>query len=180
MKIVGVDAESEGLLGAIWAIGAVAIGEVEDDSRCEIFALFEGRTSYPPRDPWVFENIWPVCQVLTPHSRSVMLEWFWDWWRRRAQEGYIAVADFGVPVEARLFRDCMIDEHPRWFEGPYPLHELGTLLLAAGRDPDMPREELAREVGMAEFVKHNPVHDAEMTARAAYMLLKQLEKARER
>lgn len=165
MKIIGIDAETDGLYGPIWAIGMCVLSE---DGRVD--SNFGVRTSYEPSDEWVRTNIWPVCQGLPTMSRTRMHDEFWNHWRDLTDKGWITIADFGAPVEARLFRDMIADDRSRWFQGPYPLHELATALLLNGYDPDIARETLAERVGMVEFVKHNPVHDAEMTARTFYAL----------
>jgi hypothetical protein len=84
---------------------------------------------------------------------------FYESWKGKAD--VIFVADCGSPLEAAFFRDCVLDdvENRKW-AAPYPLHELGTLLLARSKDPigTYPRLD-------AECPPHHPVKDALQSAR---------------
>lgn len=50
-----------------------------------------------------------------------------------------------------------MDLENRMWNGPYPMHELGTALLVTGHDPDINGRELA---GRDDLVQHDPVDDA--------------------
>ena len=118
------DAETDGLYGAVWAIGAV----VQTHDGVEI-ARFAGQVDPSDlTDGWVRENI--AAHIKLPRS----------------------------PVESGLFRACVEDSPAeRTWEGPYPLHEVATLLLAAGIDPDIDRVEFS---GLTGLTKHNPIDDS--------------------
>jgi hypothetical protein len=52
------------------------------------------------------------------------------------RERSLAISFVGVPVEARLFRECIEDDsETRKYQGPYPLHDLATIFLMNGLDP---------------------------------------------
>jgi len=161
MNVFSVDAETDGLYGHVWAIGAVVLDGADEVAR---FAgqLDPDDTRFPPfrrgvTDPWVREHIVPVVDLPRFASHRLLIEAFWGFWMEH-RESSIAVADFGAPVEAGLFRVCVAqDEQARMFQGPYPLHELGTALLLAGLDPDCDRRGMS---GRLDLVPHDPVDDA--------------------
>ena len=164
-KIFSVDAESDGLYGAIWAIGAV----VMESPGVEV-ARFEGQLdSACVTDTWVQENIVPVVDLPLYASPKELRDAFWAFWMLHKKDA-ICLSDFGAPVEARLFRDCVLDDpQARTWEGPYPMHELGTLLLATGNDPDISREKLS---GLLHVTRHNPADDALMAVACWYIATK--------
>ena len=99
----------------------------------------------------------PVVNLPRYDSRDELLDAFWDFWMENKEDA-LCVADFGAPVEAGLFRACVeLSPELRTWQGPYPMHELGTALLLAGFDPDINRRELARR---PDLVQHDPVDDA--------------------
>lgn len=151
-RIFSVDAETNGLYGDVWAIGAVVLdedGEVVDEFRAQ---LNPGHVT----DPWVRKHIVPVVD-LPRMSTGSMFDEFWRFWLAY-RESTICVADFGAPVEAGLFRRCVEEDlAERLWLGPYPMHELGTALLLAGVDPDVNRREFA---GRPDLVQHDPYDDA--------------------
>lgn len=164
MKIISFDAEANGLHGGAFAVGAVLVVEglvVEEFfARCPI----DG-----PVDPWVTEHVIPALRGsgVTHASAREMRDAFWTWLMSHKQDATI-VCDCGWPVEAGLLSACVADDPSRAFEGPYPLHEVATLLLAAGMDSlanyaEMLLSPSEREVHRA----HHPVDDARLSALCA-------------
>lgn len=160
-----VDAESDGLYGNIFAIGAVVVNAFTGISVAE----FSGRIADIDEnvtDEWVTTNIVPLVRDLPVFSggRSdyqSLRKAFWKFWMEW-KDKCLCISDFGAPVEAFLFRMCVSDsQQKRMWNGPYPLHELGTGLLLAGIDPDIDRLELCKLEGLK---KHNPLDDAKMIA----------------
>lgn len=146
------DAETDGLYGEPWAIGAVVLTE---QGVTESFAAQLDPSVVT--DPWVRENIVPVVDLPRTKTREDLLEGFWAFWLEHREDS-LCVADFGVPVEAYVFRKCVeFDTPSRMRLGPYPQHELGSALLLAGIDPDTDRRQMA---GYPGLVQHNPLHDA--------------------
>ena len=168
--VFSVDVESDGLHGPIFAIGAVVM-----TSDGTVTATFAGYAPLPKyKSDWVKEN---VVQNLPKDSRMRVYPsllklrsafWkFWMWYK----EGVNCLSDFGAPLEAKLFSECIADNlSEREWQGPYPMHELGTMLATAGVDPDVSREEysgiLDKEQVYGTFVKHNPVYDSVAAALA--------------
>lgn len=172
MKILSVDAETNGLQGQPFAIGAICTDDGQPDdgvflAKCGIVG---------PADPWVLGNVLPALDGVARVDRYVdLLSGFADWFDAH-KDGATVIAHVGVPVEARLFRDMIwfLDRDP--FSGPYPLHDLATLLLAAGHDPlsgDAYMAEHGLTLGglFAGMVEHNPLYDAAVTELCARHLL---------
>jgi hypothetical protein len=162
MKIFSFDAETDGLYGPVWAIGAVLM-EGDGSDADLIWAGMVEPTEAVVSDPWVRENV--VTYVLASQwrfhkfvSREDLLNSFWAFWMEHRDES-LALADCGTPVEAGLFRACIeLDLENRIWQGPKPLHELATALLLAGYDPwETDRRELS---GRTDLVQHDPVDDA--------------------
>lgn len=151
MRIFSADAETDGLYGPVWAIGA---HWMDGDS----IATFKGQLNPAVvTDPWVREHVVPVVDLPRYGSRTDLLNAFWAFWMAH-KKGADAVGDFDYPVETDLFRACVeLDLSARQWEGPYPLHELATALLKAGHDPHVDRREFC---GRLDLVPHDPVDDA--------------------
>ncbi|KPM55660.1 hypothetical protein ACG83_10240 [Frankia sp. R43] len=158
--IFAVDAETNGLYGPVWAIGAVVL----DPEAGAVRSVFRGQISPGEvTDDWTRKHVVPVVDLPRYSSRAELLEAFWGFWEgHRGEERASAVADVGAPVEAGLFRAC-VERHPaaRWDRGPYPLHELASALWMAGFDPDIDRRAFC---GRADLTPHDPVDDATLAA----------------
>jgi hypothetical protein len=152
-RIFSVDAETDGLYGRVWAVGAVVLdraGNVVDEFRGQLDPSVVA-------DLWVRENIVPVVDLPRFTTGAALLDAFWGFWLEH-REDTLCVADFGAPVEAGLFRSCVeVDVAARQWLGPYPMHELGTALFMAGFDPDVDRREMA---GLPGLVQNDPRDDA--------------------
>lgn len=153
------DVESIGLHGEGFAVGYVVVNDrgerLEDGyAACSPDAASgtdEGRA-------WVKENVPPLEQFLsTPVG---VRDCFWGTWQHWKERGALLVADCAWPVEARFLAAC-VDDHPdpRYWEGPYPLHELASFMVAAGMDPMAPYDREKDEP------QHHPLGDARQSAR---------------
>lgn len=163
MRLISFDAESNGLHGAAFAVGAVMI---EDGIAEEFFARCP---IAEPVDPWVAENVLPALSSasVTHDSARAMRDAFWFWLTSR-KDGAVVVCDCGWPVEAGLLSACVADDPARAFAGPYPLHEVATLLLAAGMDPiGNYAGTLLSGSELASHRAHHPVDDARLSALCA-------------
>jgi hypothetical protein len=159
-----VDAETDGLWGDHFAIAAVVL-----DDKGNKAAEFEGRVADMSvvKDPWVRENIVPLCEKLTPYdSIRELRDAFWDFWMTWCERA-LPMDDCGSSVEAHLFRKCIEDEPVvRTWQGPFPLLDLGTLLYSCGINPRAVKEgEEASRITLAGLADrgmnlHNPVDDA--------------------
>lgn len=173
MRLISFDAESNGLHGAAFAIGAVMI---EGDVVSEFFARcpIDG-----PVDPWVAEHVLPALSdaSVTHDTAREMRDAFWLWLASR-KAGAVIVCDCGWPVEAGLLSACVADDPARAFAGPYPLHEVATLLLAAGMDPlGNYADKVLNEAERAAHRPHHPVDDARLSALCAVEALRVVNRA---
>lgn len=169
-SIVSFDAESNGLHGAAFAIGAVVLNACTGD----VLETFAARVADPePLDPWVAANVVPKLSDLriTHASAREMRDAFWAWLSAR-KESAIVVVDCGWPVEAGLLSACVADDPSRAFGGPYPLHEVATMLQCAGMDPLASYGE--QVLPGQSHRQHHPVYDAHVSALCARMALERL------
>lgn len=162
LNLLSVDAETNGLLGQPFAIGAV-----KSASAADIIQVYAARCPIDgPVDPWVAEHVLPGLADL-PESMPdypALLADFARWYDRHSLDATV-IAHVGWPVEAGLLRDMLtrLDRDP--FSGPFPLHEVASLLLAAGCDPTSVDEYNADHgldvgAGFAGFTAHHPLYDA--------------------
>lgn len=159
MRIFSFDAEVDGLYGPAFAIAAV----IREDGR-EVVRFVGRAPDSLVKDEWVRKNVLPaLVGMAVTHISSVELEEsFWAFWEAQ-KAGAVAIAHCGSPVESGLFRRC-VERAPaeRTFAGPFPLHEVGTILFALGEDPtsvDAYLKKYALDVPF-EGVTHHPLYDA--------------------
>jgi hypothetical protein len=173
VNLLSVDAETNGLLGQPFAVGAVKTTD-QDDGMVQVYYArcpIEGSV-----DPWVAEHVLPGLPdpVTMPDYRSLLAD-FARWYDRHSPDTAV-IAHVAWPVEAGLLRDMltMLERDP--FSGPFPLHEVATLLLAAGHIPssvDDYNTAHGLSVGSA-FIKmsaHHPLYDARAAEVCARHLL---------
>lgn len=163
------DVESVGLHGEGFAVGYVVIdreGTILDEGRY-VAPLSTAVGSKSGRD-WVSKHV-PMMDATDP-SPGAVRERFWAVWRSWAARGAVLVADCAWPVEARFLAACVDDGEPsrRW-EGPYPLHELASFMVAAGMDPMATYDRLPDEP------QHDPLGDAKQSARLLLQALGRLQ-----
>jgi len=159
-NIFSFDCETNGLYGFAFAVGAVVLdknGKTLDSFTC--ITETEKVT-----DEWVLKNI--LSDLLTYNdlrkciSQLRMRNLFWDFWMIH-RETSICISDFGSPVESGFFRQCIMDNPKRIFLGPYPLHEVETLLISKGVESDTDRIKFS---GLVDMRKHHPLDDAYVSA----------------
>lgn len=162
------DVESNGLHGEAFAVAGIL-------RRLDglILEEFSGRCKPPiPLNQWVVDNVLPVLDgpsgIPVNHSTPGDLrDAFWGWYKHCGDlaklhgQRIITIADFGIPVESNFLSACVADNlDDREWGLPYPTHELATLLLACGYDPDVNREQLAEAIGHSRTPrKHDPRWD---------------------
>lgn len=151
------DAETDGLYGRCFAVGWAILTKGSTTIHRDGAQVHQPEIS----NQWVKDNVLPhldgVPQVKTYLE---MRERFWKALRDAMAAGCTIWADCGSPVESGLIRECVADDpSARQFDGPYPLHEVATLLLARGVDPQIPRFG-GEWIGGLELKQHNPIDDA--------------------
>ncbi|MDB6140406.1 MAG: hypothetical protein JWO94_3478 [Verrucomicrobiaceae bacterium] len=171
-NILSVDVEKNGLHGPTFSVGAVVIdraGMIVDSFRARCPIVGEPR-------PFVTREVLPalVDYVETHRDYKSLRDDFWAWFSRHKEQCHV-FADCGWPSEARFFIALAEDDlESRYTSGPYPLHDVATLMLACGADPDTNREDF---VGIAVEMrgrKHDPWWDALVSARCALQALASL------
>lgn len=156
------DVEAAKLWGQGFAVGYV----VNDENGVEVESGYAGANpmyyiELGLIDPWVVKNVLPFLPPHTHETARDVRDWFWPILRRWVEAGAIVQADCGVPVEANFINDCVMDEEEaRAFQAPYPLHEIGTVLMLAGIDP---RGTYDRQPD--ELPTHHPTNDSRQSAR---------------
>lgn len=160
------DVESVGLHGEAYAFGYVVVG------RDGVVACAGGR--HVPFDEvrggeegmlWAARNARPGLgwsdAVSPAGSATRMRDSFWSAWRAWHAKGAVLAADCPWPVEANFLSACVADRPGRrWWEGPYPLVDVASVMLAAGMDPKAEYERLPDELP-----RHDPLADARQSAR---------------
>lgn len=165
--LLSFDVESNGLHGEGFAFGAVIL-EIETAAPP---VLFEGRCPIEGWvDPWVDAHVLPVLADMSETfvDSKTLRAAFWDFLQGAMArfDNLIVLADCAYPVETNFLRACQMDDLPnRAFKGPYPLHELATMLLAADVDPDVNRLIFAGLEGDERYKAHHPLTDALASAR---------------
>lgn len=110
---------------------------------------------------WVAANV-PVLEI-THRDPVGIRESFWlEWLKAISRWGAIEMAvECGWPVEARFLAACVDDDlQDRKWKGPLPLHEIASIMTAAGIPP---LENYQRTP--SETPAHNPLCDARQSAR---------------
>ncbi len=165
------DVESVGLHGEGYAAGFVVLDAEGNklDSGCFACAPHAARGNEEGFQ-WIKENAPSLhCSHDSPWQVRAA---FWRKWVEHKMPGTVMVADCGWPVEARFLIQC-IEDHPveRTWGGPYPFHELATLMVACGMDPLETRER-----NSGENPKHDPLADALQSARLLIECVRAVEK----
>lgn len=153
------DVESVGLHGEGWAVGG-GIYDMLGRRQSEFCFVCPSRRARGGDEgrKWIIENC--PDMAVTHETPKELRAAFWKEWLKAKSEGAVAVADCGWPVEARFLADCVNDEPSRFWEGPYPLHDLASILLSKGTDPLEHMDRLPDESPI-----HNPLNDARQSAR---------------
>ena len=164
------DAETNGLWGQAFAIGAI----VFDEKGQEITRFIGRLPDTVVTDEWVRENVLPqLTSVPVTHASYDELLTAFAAYYLANKEGADIVVHMGVPVEAKIF----IDMHQKGligdWDGPYPLYDVSGNLQAAGTDPtsvDKFVKDNSLSVGEFEGGTHNPLYDSAAAA-AVYFFL---------
>lgn len=155
------DVESVGLHGEGFAVGyAVIENETVIDAACYVAPL-ETAAGDDEGRAWVTEHVLPHLPEPNRRNPQGVRTGFWTDWMDWKEQGAILVTDCGWPVEANFLSACIADDpESRKWNGPYPLFDLSSVLLAAGKDPVGIFERMA-----GESPAHNPKNDACQSAR---------------
>lgn len=163
-KIFSFDAETNGLWGKAFAIGAL----VYDEIGIEI-AQFIGRLpDSAVTDQWVKDNVLPTLTnvPVTHDSYEALLADFAKFYLANKQDADVIV-HMGYIVEAGLLRDMHAQSVIGDWDGPYPMFDVSGNLQQAGEDPasvDKYVQKHNLSVGEFEGGTHNPLYDSAVAA----------------
>lgn len=171
-KLLCFDLETNGLHGQAFAIGALVI-----DMQGKVHDQFTARIRLTSKvDQWVADNVLPAIadMEVTHKNYKEMREAFWTWFvTAQAKSDYTIVSN-GYPVEYRFLLDCQdADIEARYWQHPFPLIDLSSLLLGLGQLTEGAKKDLANKATKDESLKsHHPLHDAKATALTAIEALR--------
>lgn len=165
------DAETNGLWGKAFAIGAV----VYDENGREVKTFYARCPIEGVVNPWVSENVLPqmVEMEVTNTSYEDMLAEFAQFFLQNKEDAEV-IFHMGVPVEARV----VLDMHDMGligdWDGAYPWLDIAGCLKQAGFDPtsvDAYNADHGINVPQPEAGgTHNPLYDSRAAA-LCYMSL---------
>lgn len=164
MRVFSFDAETNGLWGEAFAIGAL----VYDEDGAEI-ARFAGRLpDTEVTDTWVRENVLPkiVGIPVTHNTYEALLVSFAEFYKAN-KTGADVLVHMGFIVEVKILRDLHVAGLIGDWDAPYPLLDVSGNLQQAGEDPTsvdsyVKKHELS--VGEFEGGTHNPLYDSAAAA----------------
>lgn len=172
-KILCFDLESNGLHGQAFAIGAIVI-----DMHGKVLDEFTARVRLTSKvDEMVKNHILPaVADMPITHSTyKEMREDFWQWFVEAQEKSDYTLVSNGYPVEYRFLLDCQeADIESRYWQHPFPLIDLPSLLLGLGQLSEGAKGRMAAKATEGQiFTPHHPLHDAKVTALTAIQALRQ-------
>lgn len=165
MKVFSFDAETNGLWGKPFSIGAI----VYQDG-IEIAKFFGRLPDEFVTNEWVKDNVLPTLPKEVTHTEySELLKDFSLFYMENKEDSHV-ICHMGYIVEAFLLREM----HDLGFIGdwdaPYPLIDVEGLL--RGRNVNSTSvDEYAEKMGLkiSDYgTKHNPLYDCEVTAKVYY------------
>ena len=180
-KVFSFDAETNGLWGQAFAIGAL----VYDEGGKEI-ARFVGRLP----DSAVTDGWWLSAEEgqsqtrfakvvaaipVTHHTYAELLSDFAAFYK--ANKGADVVTHMGYIVEAKVLRDLHEAGLIGDWDGPFPLYDVSGNLQQSGEDPTSVDKYVQKHglfVGEFQGGSHNPLYDSAVTAAVYRHLLAQV------
>lgn len=166
MRVLSIDAETNGLYGRAFAVGAVFTDDQRPDGTVDALLVtcpVEGEL-----DPWVAENVpLELRQNPSVDSYAELLDELWKFYDEH-RENTDVIAHVAFPVETTLLRDMVTAAPDR--QGPFPLLDVASVLKARGFDPtSVDAYNQAHRLWTGQFrsfAPHHPVGDAWAAERA--------------
>lgn len=164
------DVESIGLHGEAFAVaGGVYIDGVAQ-SEFRFCCPIDSADGDADDREWVRKNV-PVMNTTHGYPEGVRGA-FWEKWEKAKLEypNIVMAGECIWPVETGFVSACIQDsKQGRTWNGPYPFHEIASIMLAAGMDPmaKYDREE-------SEKPAHEPLADARQSARLLFKALNKI------
>lgn len=163
-KLFSFDAETNGLWGQAFVIGAL----VYDENGTEI-ARFVGRCPIEGEvDKWVRDNVLPkIADIPVSHNDyDSLLASFAEFYLANKEEADV-IAHMGFIVEVKILRDLHERKLIGDWDAPYPLLDVSGNLQQAGEDPTSVDKYVQKHnlsVGEFEGGTHNPLYDSAVAA----------------
>ena len=168
-RLLSFDLEANGLHGQAFAVGAVVV-----DCEGTVLDQFTARVRLPEIvDEWVVENVLTGIENM-PETHSDYESFcndFWAWFVPAQQKvDYVAVQN-GYPVEYTFLSDCQkLDLEARYWEHPFPVLDVTSMLVQAGYDASSKVRLEGRLIKEMGLTKHHPLHDARLAAQIVFEL----------
>jgi hypothetical protein len=162
-----IDVESVGLHGEAFAVAWQVFDTNADPLpfRNGAWASFDPNYAKgtDPDRKWVEKNV----PDLKPYEGSMrgIRERFWLEWEDVKKEfpGIVMAAECAWPVEANFLNQCIADDPiKRCWTGPYPLHDIASIMLAAGMDPMATYSREHEDLSL--YPPHHPLGDVKHSA----------------
>jgi len=164
------DVESIGLHGQAFSVAGGIYDE--DGSPLHEFAYHchpdRADGEFSDRE-WVMANVTQSTASKNITNPRGVRDAFWHEWMKAVEQKARMFVECGWPVEASFVSACIRDDGSRNWDGPYPMHEIASIMLAAGMDPMATYERLPHELPA-----HEPLADARQSARLLATALKSL------
>lgn len=175
MKILSIDAETNGLYGQIFAIGAI----YKDTETKEEIRYVKKVSIVEEVAPWVLENVIPNLEGIEPINEDVVnfdgpevlllhdFIKFYNECKEKAEGELLVIGHMVCPVEANIFIKARKYKLMEDFDGPYPLHDVASMLLIKRENPtSVDRYVEKYNLEKTEGNAHNPLFDCEQTLKA--------------
>lgn len=162
-KVFSFDAETNGLWGEAFSIGAVLLDETGNE-----ISRFVGRCPISEKiNDFVAANVLPEMESIPENyaDYSSMLSAFMDYYRSN-KSGADVIVHMGLPVEARLFLDAHNMGIIGDWDAPYPLIDISAYP-QVGDSVDNYNVEHGITVPSFDGGTHNPLYDS-MAAALCY------------
>jgi hypothetical protein len=161
------DVESVGLHGEAFAVAAQvfdAMGEpIQGEGGWWHSTNRDNAVGTKENRDWIEKNVPPIkTSKLTGRD---LRDFFWDSWHEAKSRypGVVMAAECVWPVETNFLSACVADNPvQRQFEGPYPLHDIASIMMAAGMDPMATYERVHEEKDI--YPAHHPLGDVKHSA----------------
>ena len=182
MKILSIDAEVNGLYGQIFAIGAI----YKDTETKEEIKYVKKVSIIEEVNPWVLENVIPQLTDIEQLDKTVdddiigaeklLLKdfiRFYNECKEKSGNSLTVVGHMVCPVEANIFIKARKYKLIEDFDGPYPLHDVASMLLVKGENPTSV-DSYVKKYNLEETKgnSHNPLFDCEQALKVFENIMK--------
>lgn len=178
VESVGLHGQAFAVAGGVYGLDGKAVEGSEFLFSCgpeiAMHCKGDGAQAYKDRE-WVDANVTIQQGAVLAANPAEVRHRFWGLWElaKRGFPGILMFVECGWPVEARFLLECIDDDQvSRYWNGPYPLHEIATMMLAAGMDPMATYDRLPEELPA-----HDPLADARLSARLLSAAIGRLDEA---